>query len=483
MTTPWALATRLTAWYALSSFLLVLTATLFLYEVLKHHVANEDDAYLADKIQLLRRPLHESHDVAAALHTEVISEAGERRYARVFIRVVDPDGHVLIETPDMSRAVHGIAFPPATSSSEELTTAPEVVSSDGITFRVASAEAPMLDGRLATLQIAFTNPAETELLARFRRWIVIVLALSGAACVIISHRLTRRGLKPLQHFAASVSGIGSASLDRRLGVDRLPKDLKTMGDSVNAMLDRIESAFQRLTRFSDDLAHELRTPVHNLRGEAEVALGKARSVEEYQDVLASCLEECQKVSRLIDALLFLARTESPRAVAMREVVNLSHELEALATFYRTAAEEVGVTLACSVSDGLRVHGEIALLQRAIGNLIENAMDHTPNGGRVSIQAIADGAQVLIIISDTGCGIPSEHLPYVFDRFHRVERAGNPTRGHLGLGLPIVRGIVTWHGGTADISSVPSEGTQVTIRLPSATSWTVSHESNPSANAT
>ncbi len=440
-------------------------STVLLYGVLRYHFAHEDQAFLADKIHLLREPLAHAADIPTALYTEVIAEAAERRYARIYIRVLAADGRTLIETPGMESEVRHLTFPPPCSSDEDPAWSAEMPGDHERILHIASATALLADRTQATIQIAYANPQERALLAQFRLWIIAVLALAGLILVVISHRLTRRGLRPLDDVASAASGIGSTNLDRRLVVDGLPAELKTMADSFNAMLDRIEEAFTRLSQFSDDLAHELRTPINNLRGEAEVALGHTRSVAEYQDVLASCLEECQKIGQLIDSLLFLARAENPRSAVARETIDLSHELQAVATFYRTAAEDVGVTLTSDLAAGLSMRGDVSLMQRAIGNLVENAIDHTPSGGRVRIDASASRGAMRVIISDTGSGIPSEHLPYVFERFHRVERARSNARGHVGLGLPIVRSIIVMHGGTVEITSVIGEGTRVSIQIP------------------
>lgn len=231
------------------------------------------------------------------------------------------------------------------------------------------------------------------------------------------------------------------------------------------MLMRLEDAFTRLRRFSADIAHELRTPVNNLRGEAEVALGKARTADDYRAVLASSLEECARLARLIDTLLFLARAESPHTKLTYEDLDVARELQRLQAFYAPAAEEAGIALTITSTVEMALRGDRTLLHRALGNLIENALTYTPTGGRITLTAERQDGQVTITVADSGRGIPAEHLPCVFDRFHRVEQARSNAEGHVGLGLAIVRSIAVLHGGTAAIASTVGQGTSVTLRLP------------------
>jgi two-component system heavy metal sensor histidine kinase CusS len=202
------------------------------------------------------------------------------------------------------------------------------------------------------------------------------------------------------------------------------------------MLDRLEESFKRLARFSADIAHELRTPVNNLRREAEVALGKSRSAEGYREVLGSCLEECARLSRIIDSLL-----------------------------YEAAAAEAGVTLRLICSDGMVANLDRTLFQRAVGNLVANALAHTPAGGIVTVAAGREDGAVTVNVTDTGCGIPEAHLPHVFDRFYRVDDARSTATGGVGLGLAIVKTIAGLHHGSAMIKSEVGKGTRVTLAFP------------------
>ena len=188
-------------------------------------------------------------------------------------------------------------------------------------------------------------------------------------------------------------------------------------------------------------------------------------MDDYREVLASSLEECARLSRLIDTLLFLARAESPHTKLVRESLDLAHELDGLRAFYAAAAEEAGITLTVTAPVGITLSSDRTLLHRAVGNLIENALTYTRASGRIALSAERQGGRIRITVADSGRGIPAEHLPYVFDRFHRVEQARSNADGHVGLGLAIVRSIAVLHGGSAEITSTVGTGTEVTLSLP------------------
>jgi two-component system heavy metal sensor histidine kinase CusS len=233
------------------------------------------------------------------------------------------------------------------------------------------------------------------------------------------------------------------------------------------MLQRLEDSFLRLSRFSADIAHELRTPVNNIRGESEVALAKPRTAEEYRDALGSCLEETVRLSELIESLLFLARAESPGDHLKRKRQDVGALLSGVRDYYEASALDSGVTLRFEC-DG-EVVGEVdgPLLQRALGNLVANALAHTAAGGSISLSASRQAEKLYLEVKDTGSGIAREALPKVFDRFYRADPARARGSGGTGLGLAIMRQIVILHGGDVKIESQAGAGTTVSVTLPAS----------------
>jgi two-component system heavy metal sensor histidine kinase CusS len=463
----WSLAARLTAWYVGSAFLLILLATGFLYWALITNLDREDDQLLRDKIHVLGTILREEAGAATALEREVELETGAGRRVPVFLRVLDPKGAHVLETPGMSDRLPASLFPEPGPIQSEPGPGREIETPDGQAYRVLAARLPADSARESgyLIQAALDRTYEEDLLAGYRRDLGIVLGIALGVCALAGYQIVRRCLQPVNAMAERVQGIQPTTLNERLPVAGLPAELSVLAGRFNAMLDRLEDSFSRLARFSADIAHELRTPVNNLRGEVEVALGKPRSLDEYREVLGSALEECGRLTRIIDSLLFLARAESPQARVAGEPLDVGQELATVRDFYEVAAAEKGVTLEVMAAEGIVAALDRTLLQRAVGNLVANALDHTPAGGVVTLTARATGPEVVIEVADTGCGIPPEHLPHIFDRFYRVDQARTNASGRVGLGLAIVQSIAALHQGTVSIASRPQQGTCVTLTFP------------------
>jgi two-component system heavy metal sensor histidine kinase CusS len=463
----WSLAARLTAWYAGTAFLLILAATGFLYWALVSNLDREDDQFLVDKIHFLRMLLRDRPQDAAALKQEAEWEWAASQYTQFYLRIRDDKGRTIIETPGMSEELPTSVFPTPHAGEAELGPGKEVESPSGKSFRVLTVLAAEQRAGSPTriIEVALDRTYEEDLLARYRRNLWLVLGLALVVCALAAYQIARRGLQSVAAITATAGRIHSTTLDERLEVQGLPAELFVLAGTFNEMLDRLEESFARLSQFSADIAHELRTPVNNLRGEAEVALGKPRSPEEYREVLGSCLEECGRLTRIIDSLLFLARAESPETQIAKEPVDVGRELLAVREFYEAAAAEAGVTLKLHADGNIVADLDRTLFQRALSNLVANALAHTPPGGVITLTASHDGFQVHIAVTDTGRGIPKEHLPHVFDRFYRVDQARSTTSGRVGLGLAIVKSIAVLHHGTATITSEVGRGTRVTLVLP------------------
>ena len=273
--------------------------------------------------------------------------------------------------------------------------------------------------------------------------------------------MLRRALRPLAEMKRSLERVRPAHLSERIEPAQWPRELQPVVTAFDGMLDRLEGSFTRLSQFSADLAHELRTPIGNMLGEAQVALTRERSSEEYRSVIESAATECERLSGIIDNLLFLARAESAEQQIERSLFNGRSALEKIASFYQTAAEDRHVNISCS-GEG-QVFADPALFNRAVGNLIDNALRFTTDGGSIGISVRGTPEATEISVTDTGSGIGSEHLPHVFNRFYRAD----PSRSSAGtgLGLALVKSIVDLHGGATTIQSKVPGGTTVALTFP------------------
>lgn len=463
----WSLALRLTAWYVGSSFAILLVATIALYLILIGNVRREQDEFLADKVRVVREMLQKRPDDLADLEEEVEQGWAPRQFARVYVRVLDGTGRVIAESPHMSERLDVAMFPPPVPTDAEPEVGATLRGKLGSSLRVVAAQADLgEDGdQTATIQAALNTDTARDLIGGYRETLLLVLGAGLALCGFAGYWLARAGLKPLRQIAATTERISSVNLAERIRIEGLPSELSTLAQRFNDMLERLGDSFERLSRFSADIAHELRTPVNNLRVGVEVALGRARSLDEYRETLGSCLEECGRLSRIIDSMLFIARSEDPRTQIPREPVDVSRELERLRDFFEVPATEAGVELLISCAPDVHADLDRLLFQRAVSNLVGNSLRYTPRGGRVAVAAARENGELRVEVADTGCGIAAEDLPHIFDRFYRADPARSNAAGNAGLGLAIVKSIVALHGGTITARSQPGEGTVMSIRMP------------------
>lgn len=297
--------------------------------------------------------------------------------------------------------------------------------------------------------------------ASFRHALIGYVALAALACALLGWWAARQGLKPLAVMRAQAARIGAGQLDARMPVAQGPAELAELAASLNAMLARLQNQFARLTAFSSDIAHELRTPLSNLMTQTQVALGQARSAPEYREVLASNAEELERLARTVADMLFLAQAEHGALLPTRAPVALHDEVRALFDFYDALAEDRGVTL--RLHGAASVLGDRLMLRRAIGNLLSNALRYTPPGGYIDVAIAApDTADtaagtaagtaadaIRLSVRNDGTPLAPQELPRLFERFYRAEKDRSHASGHsegAGLGLAITQAIVQAHGG-------------------------------------
>ncbi len=459
-----SLATLLTAWYTTAAFVVVAVAIGSLYLVLANNLRKISEQALLDELDVCRALVLVRAGDSHALHEEVEIDSAVRRYQKFYVRVLDSTGTPLSTTPGMNQDLSSSRVAQEASHHRGIFW---IDSPSGKTYRAMVAQIPRDAGGkdVWTVQAAVDLTQEEIILGRQRIWMGAVLAAALIFCPAVGFAIARRGTGPLKEVAETARRIGSSTLNERIHAEGYPVEVRALATAFNAMLERLEESFARLSRFSADIAHELRTPVNNIRGEAEVALARARTPEEYTEVLGSCLEESVRLSELVESLLFLARSESPGERLKRTPEHVGRLLIDLCDYYEAAAAEMGVTLTANAEDDIVANVDRALLQRALGNLVSNALAHCSAGNDIRLSAQRLDGMIRLEIRDTGSGIASDALPRVFDRFYRADPARSRNSGGAGLGLAIVKQIVVLHGGEVQIASDPGHGTTVSVVLP------------------
>lgn len=452
-----SIATQLVLLFTLCATLLLSCGLGVFYLLVVRHAFEEDNDVLADKLAAIRTELKQSNGIDSVDRELKNRRAGEP--VAYWMRIIDPTGGVVTETPGMDLLLPPNIFaPPQTSI--PLSRSTKDYQKDGKLFSLVTINETM-NGQPYLLQVAQDRSADERFRRQFSALLALVLGLGLIASTLVAITVTRRALRPLAEMKRSLEQVRPAHLSERIEPAQWPHELQPMVTAFDGMLDRLEDSFTRLSQFSADLAHELRTPIGNMLGEAQVALTRERSSEEYRSIIESTAAECERLSGIIDNLLFLARAESAEQQIKRSLFDGRAALEKIASFYQTAAEDRHVDIACE-GEG-QIFADQALFNRALSNLIDNALRFTAGGGNIRISIAARDSHTEVLVRDTGSGIASEHLPRVFDRFYRGD-ASRSSAG-TGLGLALVKSIVDLHGGSARIQSEAGSGTAVTLVFP------------------
>lgn len=299
-------------------------------------------------------------------------------------------------------------------------------------------------------------------------FVLVATAISG----FLGWWAARTGLSPLRVMRERAMNVTANKLYQRMPVDEVPVEMADLATSLNEMLERLEADFVRLQDFSVDLAHELRTPINNLLTQTQVALSRPRDVEAYRDILASNAEEYQRLARMVSDMLFLAKADREMALPNAETLDLSDEVSALFEFYEAVAEERQIELRLKGQG--QVIGDRLMVRRAISNLLSNALRHATPHTPVTVQVGVEEVGVTLSISNQGSPIAPEHLPRLFDRFYRVDKARTrPESDGAGLGLAITSAIMRAHHGAIDVVS-DAERTTFRLSFPRRVSDTASY---------
>jgi heavy metal sensor kinase len=373
--------------------------------------------------------------------------------------VAGADGQWLYRSPRFLSALPALRSPASDGTSFQTTNL------EALQYRVARGKISV-DGNVYLIDAAVPTEPFDQALDNFRlmekRFLPPLVLLAS----LLGYWLSGRALAPVNRIIESAERIGVRNLSRRLEVPRAKDELRRLAEQVNAMLDRIEASVKRITQFTADASHDLRTPLALIRTNAELALRRPRSDGEYREALARILSTSEETTELIEQLLLLARADASVAQLKLEPTALSPLLQAVAQ--KASVLAAGRGLAFSHSALPSTHALFAnspALERLLLTVLDNAIKYTPPGGRVSLGVSVENSEAIIEIADTGIGISEKDLPHVFERFYRADQArSRETRGS-GLGLSIARWIAELHRGSIALQSQAGHGTQVTIRLP------------------
>jgi two-component system heavy metal sensor histidine kinase CusS len=453
----YSLTTRLTVCYTLVSALVLLGMAWIIAAAVNHHFVELDRNTLRDKIHLIQDVVDKA---ASPAELQGRLDDALQNHPDLSVRIDSQAG-----TPLYTSTAWRFPALPVTSPAEFSQDTPLTVHDGEREYRVLGAVMP---GRVAPgdelrIWVAVDTLHHAHFIQSLQTTLWLYVALAALLSGMLGWWAARTGLAPLWRMKTQAQAVTAHRLDARMPAHAVPVEMADLADSLNDMLARLQTDFQRLSEFSSDLAHELRTPISNLLTQTQVALARPRDADAYRDILASNAEEFQRLARMVSDMLLLARAEHGLLLPTAEKIALADEVRALFDFYEALAEERGIKMQLSGTG--HITGDRLMQRRAISNLLSNALRHTPPNGLIKVEIKTTGEQVALTVENTGVEIGAELLPRLFDRFFRADKSrAQPEADGAGLGLAITRAIVQAHGGTVGVSS--SDGkTRFTLAFP------------------
>jgi len=451
---------RLTLWYAGALLTVLGLACAFLGYRLQRHMMKQADAVLMDEAQEIQALLRDGPDLSWMERFK--TELEGRTRLRIQFRLLDREGNEIASS--RSKFPWSSLSPEMNMWRRANDFQGRVLHWRGLPHRELTVRLRGNDGPLF-LQVEMDMKGVRNAMGNFYRNVTILVPVALFVCVAGGWLLARRSLSPIKEIAATASRVSSHNLGERLKKRGSGDELDDLVGTINQMLDRLDRSFDEIRRFSADVAHELRTPLCAMRGEAELLLSRPHTEEEYREALERFTEQFDRLNRLTSDLLLLARFEARPQLQSTERLDLGELLRGLGELFEALAEEKGISLEVAAWDSIQTSGDRALLQQAFANVIHNAIQYTPRGGQVKVTCEREGAWVRVSVQDTGVGIPEQDLPHVFKRFYRAEKSRSRETGGSGLGLSISKRILEVHGGRIDLHSVADHGTRVEMWLP------------------
>jgi heavy metal sensor kinase len=339
----------------------------------------------------------------------------------------------------------------------------------GVSYLIRSGLLTGEDDKPYYVAIGRSYEEGNRIIAQFTRYYAILLPLMILSALILGWFMAGRALIPVNELARTAQRITGSNLTAQIPSRGADDEIDRLIDAFNRMIERLDASLRQARQFSTDVSHELRTPLTAIRGQLEVALLAAKTPEQYQEAILNALQDVERLTQTIRALLLLSQAESGQLALQRQTVDLCAIAADIVDQFQIPAESSGLRLVAHLPHECRIEADHVQIERLLSNLLSNAMKYTPNGGAVTVMVEDHVTEVLLRVADTGVGISQDHLPHIFDRFYRVPNvdglaAKDPERG-LGLGLSFVAWIVKAHRGTIDVKSMQGKGTTFEIRLP------------------
>jgi len=453
------LAFRLTLWYAGIFTVSSCVAFLLFYTLITSFFRERTDQELLSQVNRFSTLL--AAEGVGAIQTTAVIEAQAAGVKKVFFRFLSLSGQAF-SSSNMSYwkdiGIHGIAI------KELLRGRSHVFETIAIPDRKEKVRIlyAMLSPSII-LQVGEAMESYSRFLDGFKRIFIITMTLLIFVAAGIGWFMARRAVSGVEAVTRTAQRISAGTLEDRVPVKIQGDEIDQLATTFNQMLDRIQTLLTEIKEMSENLAHDLRSPITRIRGIAEVTLTNGKSLSEYESMAANTIEECDRLLDMINTMLMISKTESGADKLSREEIDLAGLVRQACDLFEPSAEDKGVTLGCNVPVRSLLVGDSRMIQRMLSNLLDNAIKYTPSGGTVTVSVSEDDTQVIISVKDTGCGISPSDLPRVFERFYRSDQSRS--QSGIGLGLSLARAIARAHGGEITATSAPNQGSNFTVTLP------------------
>jgi heavy metal sensor kinase len=443
---------RLTIWY-----LAVLVALLLLFCMISYF--------------MLSQSLHQNLDDSLKTHALALENSLDVWDGHIDLGITEQPGEFVLLYGSDGSLLQGFSWGTEVPHVDTLVVQALESHTSFLTVRTANGQETRLyiapfsgEPGIGAIVVGRSTAEVTEVLERFTNTLIIAalttMALAGGGGFFMASRV----LKPVERIRQTAQGIGESDLSRRIEVDS-EDELGRLASTLNRMIGRLEAAFSRQRQFTADASHELRTPLAILQAESTLALRKKRTQDDYRKSLGLISQEAAHMSAVVGKLLYLARIDAGKDQVNFERINLKELLTELASDIEVLAREKGIEFKLARLESLSIEGDRVKLEQLFLNLLENAIRYTPSGGSISASIVREGKAAVIIIKDTGIGISKEHMPHLFERFYRVDKARSRAEGGAGLGLAICQHIAQVHNGKIEVESQIGKGSTFSVSLP------------------
>ena len=452
------LAFRLTLWYAGIFTVSSCIAFLLFYTLITSFIQERTDQELLAQVNRFSALL--AADGVGAVKNNAMIEAQAAGVKKVFFRFLSQDGQVF-SSSNMSYwqdiDIHKKAI-------EELLLGSRQVF-ETIAIPVRKEEVRILYALISPsiiLQVGEAMESYSRFLDAFKGIFIFTMTFLIIIAAGVGWFMARRAVSGVEAVTRTAQKISGGTLEERVPVKTRGDEIDQLATTFNQMLDRIQTLLTEIKEMSDNIAHDLRSPITRIRGTAEVTLTTGKSLQEYEALAAGTIEECDRLLDMINTMLMISKTEAGVDKLSREEIDLAALTRGACELFDPSAEDQGITLSCMASDGTRMFGDARMVQRMLSNLMDNAIKYTPSGGKVTISVSEKDALVLVSVQDTGCGISPGDLPRIFERFYRCDQSRS--KPGIGLGLSLARAIARAHGGDITATSIPGQGSTFTVTL-------------------